>query len=398
MNKICVYTCITGDYDSLNEIKNPEKHIDYYCFTNNKKIKSKTWKIVHIENEGLDNVRLARKIKTVGHPLVNKHELAVWTDANIIWQKKISDFIATFLKDNPLVIFRHSARNNVHDEAVACFIKRKDSKEILAKTIAFLDAAKYPDNNGLCESTVYIKKLQDPKVKKTMEIWFDTIKKYSRRDQLSFNYAAWKAGLKFDYINLSVWDNEWIYAVKHLLNRDIEKCYIYYGDPNKNFNVSNYFDYFYKVKDGVFSFTTTIPLDAKEIEINPTNVIGTFFDNIVIKPTPSRIKIDGNLDYGNSSVFCTNQNVIKAYGDFKKGKKLSFSVKFRDIDRDSFDKILENAWIDHNKITFLQEKNKILQKQVDGLETVYNDILNSKSWRTLDKFRKVKQIFKKSSK
>ena len=25
MNKICVYTCITGDYDNLNELKNKEK-------------------------------------------------------------------------------------------------------------------------------------------------------------------------------------------------------------------------------------------------------------------------------------------------------------------------------------------------------------------------------------
>ena len=39
-NKICVYTCITGDYDNPKEILKLEKGIDYYCFTNNKKIKS----------------------------------------------------------------------------------------------------------------------------------------------------------------------------------------------------------------------------------------------------------------------------------------------------------------------------------------------------------------------
>ena len=39
-NKICVYTCITGDYDELKDIKYVDKDYDYICFTNNKKIKS----------------------------------------------------------------------------------------------------------------------------------------------------------------------------------------------------------------------------------------------------------------------------------------------------------------------------------------------------------------------
>ena len=47
--KLCVYTCITGDYDDLHEIEKPEKGVDYYCFTNNKNLKSKTWKIVQIK-------------------------------------------------------------------------------------------------------------------------------------------------------------------------------------------------------------------------------------------------------------------------------------------------------------------------------------------------------------
>ena len=76
-NKICVYTCITGNYDNLNELKNPEKNIDYYCFTNNKNLSSKTWKVVQIKNGGLDNCRLARKIKILGHPVLDKYDIAV---------------------------------------------------------------------------------------------------------------------------------------------------------------------------------------------------------------------------------------------------------------------------------------------------------------------------------
>ena len=50
-NKICVYTCITGDYDNPKEIPKLEKGIDYYCFTNNKKIKSNTWNVIYINDK-----------------------------------------------------------------------------------------------------------------------------------------------------------------------------------------------------------------------------------------------------------------------------------------------------------------------------------------------------------
>lgn len=48
--RICVYTCITGDYDNLHEIVK-EDGIEYLCFTNNPKIKSSYWKMVYIEDE-----------------------------------------------------------------------------------------------------------------------------------------------------------------------------------------------------------------------------------------------------------------------------------------------------------------------------------------------------------
>ena len=43
MEKICVYTCITGNYDDLKEVKVKEDNIDYICFTNNKGLSSNSW-------------------------------------------------------------------------------------------------------------------------------------------------------------------------------------------------------------------------------------------------------------------------------------------------------------------------------------------------------------------
>ena len=34
-----------------------------------------------------------------------------------------------------------------------------------------------------------------------MEQWFEEIKYYSHRDQLSFNYVLWKSGIKIKYLS-----------------------------------------------------------------------------------------------------------------------------------------------------------------------------------------------------
>ena len=56
----------------------------------------------------------------------------------------------------------------------------------------FLKSEKYPEHNGLLFASVLIRKHHDENLKKVMEDWWYCVKNYSKRDQLSFNYVAWK--------------------------------------------------------------------------------------------------------------------------------------------------------------------------------------------------------------
>ncbi|MBQ3274850.1 hypothetical protein IJH46_00265, partial [Candidatus Saccharibacteria bacterium] len=133
MRKICVYTCITGEYDKLNEIKKPEKGVDYVCFTNNVKLKSKTWKVIQIHELELSNRLLARKIKILGHPTINKkYEVFVWTDADVIWERAFEDFVE-FLGEKDFAVFMHHSRIQIYEEAVACLENRKDTIQNIQK-------------------------------------------------------------------------------------------------------------------------------------------------------------------------------------------------------------------------------------------------------------------------
>ena len=65
MEKICVYTCITGNYDNLKDVIVKEKGVDYVCFTNNREITSSTWKIIYIDDGILNNIISKGKISHI---------------------------------------------------------------------------------------------------------------------------------------------------------------------------------------------------------------------------------------------------------------------------------------------------------------------------------------------
>lgn len=54
MNSTVVYTCITGDYDRLNDPVVVGNGIDYVCFTDSKNVNSKIWKTRPIPDDLLN--------------------------------------------------------------------------------------------------------------------------------------------------------------------------------------------------------------------------------------------------------------------------------------------------------------------------------------------------------
>ena len=385
--KICVYTCITGNYDNLNEIKNSEDDIDYYCFTNNKNLESKTWKIIQIDNNGLNNRLLARKIKILGHSAINdKYDIAIWADADVVWQAPISNFIEAYFKNTNFAIFKHHVRTNIHDEAITCLLVRKDNKENIVKILDFYKNTGYPDNNGLCESTVFIKNPKNQQVIETTKIWYNMVKEYSPRDQLSFNYAVWKTGLEVNYIDLNVWGNPWFSTVSHNPEPKIDFCHVYYGDPSKNFDINKYYIYKYKKVGNTYQFKATIPCSTEKVEFNPTNIIGIKYKNINISPKPKSLTASEII----LSTTCNPRSTLYAHGNFKKEDTLLFSFEACAPSPTETTKLLNLQYNEASKtIQNLQFKNKELTATNAKLEENLRQIINSKGWQAIEKARKL---------
>ena len=72
----------------------------------------------------------------------------------------------------------------------------------------------YPAHNGLTRNTILIRKHNEPDVIKTMEDWWVEVKYGSKRDQLSFDYSAWKNDFNFTHIQHDIDDNPWFKLMK----------------------------------------------------------------------------------------------------------------------------------------------------------------------------------------
>ena len=68
---------------------------------------------------------------------------------------------------------------------------------------------RYPGNAGLITGMVILRRHNESDCIKVMEDWWTEIKYNSKRDQLSFNYCAWKNDLKFNYIDGDSRNNEY---------------------------------------------------------------------------------------------------------------------------------------------------------------------------------------------
>ena len=215
--RVVVYTAIIGGYDTLNEPKYTPEGVDFICFTD-RDIKSSTWQIRKVVPLYKDNTRTARKYKTLPHRWFPDYDISIWLDGNKTIEGDVLKYLE-YIKENGVAVFDHTkcfdVRNCVYQEAQAIldFGQRnyknnpskgirnwKDNPDVIVAQMKRYLEEGYPRDNSLAFTCGVIRKHNTPEVIRVMEDWWTEIKYGSKRDQLSFNYAAWKNDFKFVYL------------------------------------------------------------------------------------------------------------------------------------------------------------------------------------------------------
>lgn len=187
--KIVVYTAIANNYDSLKLPEVLDADIDYVVFTNNKLPDTGIWQARPLPTGHGDATRNCRYVKTHPHVLLPDYEIAIWIDSNIMLVDSINSDISRFMESGKLVgAMPHPYRTNIYDELEACRSMSKDSSDLMQKQIDYYRSQNFV-HNDLIESNFMMFDLSHKLTHMFLDTWWEQIKQFSRRDQLSLNYS-----------------------------------------------------------------------------------------------------------------------------------------------------------------------------------------------------------------
>ena len=214
--RVAVYTAIFDNYDELKEPEVIDSGVDYFCFTNNKTLKSGNWNFIILQHLYRDSRMSSRVLKILSHKIMMNYDFSVWVDGSCTVVSSIVDFVFNFCEGENICAFKHRARDCIYQEARACQLLGKDKSSIISKQMDWYKSLGYPNNNGLIETTILVRRNNEKDVKTLNEEWWNIVDNFSNRDQLSFNFILWKYGIENKVLGPDPLITSFFYIKPHL--------------------------------------------------------------------------------------------------------------------------------------------------------------------------------------
>lgn len=198
LKRIVVYTCVWGKYDRILEPYFCNPNIDYFILTDQEIPNNSIWKKMDIPSDldlkNMSGVEINRYFKMHPHKLFADYEYSIYIDGNI---RIVTDLM-------PLVADLDDFAIGIHDYPVDCIYNMKNAiiagkrgnKKAVNEQIKKYRKEGFPKHFGAFECNVIVRKHNDEQCVFLMEEWWkEFVNTSSKRDQLSFPYVLWKAGL-----------------------------------------------------------------------------------------------------------------------------------------------------------------------------------------------------------
>ena len=213
--RVVVYTAIYGSRDELREAPR-FPGVRYVCFTDNEKLVSKTWDIRVAKGFSADPRRNTKIFKILAHHYFPEYEYSLWVDGTHVPAVDPRFLVHTFLEKSDIALFRHPVRNCIYEEMAECIRCCKDDPAVIREQEHAYRNDGYPEQRGLVTCTVILRRHSAAGVREAMEAWWREIERHSVRDQLSFNYIAYRMHLDYALLPGNVYLNHFFTYHPHV--------------------------------------------------------------------------------------------------------------------------------------------------------------------------------------
>ncbi|MDE1996163.1 MAG: FkbM family methyltransferase [Rhizobiaceae bacterium] len=219
-----VYTCLFGYSEAFADIAYRDRNVDYVCFTDDPELKSETWKIKYIPKTTVDSHRISKRIKALPSVFLSEYKKSLYIDNTVVLKTDASNIFQRFAHDR-WVMLRHPWRDCAYDEAKAVIELGYDDPNVIKAQMEAYRLAGFPAHSGLNAGTFILREHQNEVVTQMGFEWLAQVTKYSKRDQLSWNFCAWHQGFDFTSAEDNLQNNAlfaWPYFKGARLPRDFD--------------------------------------------------------------------------------------------------------------------------------------------------------------------------------
>ena len=221
--RIAVYTVITGGYDTIIPLLHAEQseHLDFIVLTDGELDAAGTgYQVRRLEKQFDDPVVASRYPKINSHRVLPEYDITVYLDANLmIVHPDVAAFATAVVAEHPIAQFLHHERNCTYQEAEAVVARQLSDKDLVGQQVSRYRAEGLPEEFGVANNCIIIRRHHDAAVIKASEIWWEEYVGYSKRDQIASEYARWRAGLTINHLLQSGYDNELAIRLTHKKKR-----------------------------------------------------------------------------------------------------------------------------------------------------------------------------------
>jgi hypothetical protein len=196
---ITVYTAMIGDTDTLRAPTVYDPAVRYVCFTDRARVPDPYVRVDVRVAPGADPRLLARRIKILGDPALGAPAITLWHDAAYRLRSIPSEILEREFSDElDLVALRHPDRTQIEDEAREIARLGLMPADVLAGQVATYRAAGFTQT--AITSTGFCVRRQTPRVHAFNQVWWAEVERWGWRDQMSVDFAIWRAGIRVGYL------------------------------------------------------------------------------------------------------------------------------------------------------------------------------------------------------
>ncbi len=163
--------------------------------------------IFHDPLDGLDPARASRRAKLMPHRYFPDEDWSIWIDnkSRLKTDPKVVLAAVQAQSDAGFFAFPHFRRDCVYQEGQTVWELGLDDYRTVKERMRTYRAEGMPEHAGLIEGHFILRRHHEPDLIRFGDRWFEHVLRYSRRDQISFPYLAWKLGLRYEAITALNW-------------------------------------------------------------------------------------------------------------------------------------------------------------------------------------------------